>query len=364
MRQKALFICAHYPDASATQAGHKIAQQNLNGLRQDYDVDTVLILRKAECRSPSSEPGDHMVTIVQSAGLHRILAIGAGMLTGLPPRFATRFSVEAIRKTRELIRARSYAIVWLEFSQVFWLAPYVARPAPGGPKLAFSVHDIQAELVQRKSIPERSLLLGWTRWYEGRLFRLADSIRVLSDKDKCLVQSYNPKAPITVSSPTPSAFTISVRRSPEFVQPHTLLFWGAMNRSENYNAVVTFVEKHLPQLLRQFPDTTLFVVGANPPKRLRELASPHVIVTGFIDDPTPYFEKASLGIVPLLQGAGVKLKTLEMLAAGLTVISTEVGSEGIAPNPRLIVTHLQDIVTEIARRWSDDPMTTATSAQA
>jgi polysaccharide biosynthesis protein PslH len=351
MRQKALFICAHYPDASATQAGHKIAQQNLNELRQHYDVDTVLILRDAQSRSLPSEPGDFITTIVQSAGLHRAMGVWAGMLTGLPPRFATRFSVEAIRRIRELMRTRSYAIVWLEFSQVFWLAPHIGRHAANAPKLTLSVHDVQAELVQRKSMPERLLVLRWTRWCEGRLFRCADSIRVLSEKDKNLVQSYNPKAPITVSPPRPSAFATSVKRSPGSVQPHSLLFWGAMNRSENYAAVIGFIEKHLPQLLLDFPDTTLFVVGANPPKRLCELASAQVVITGFVDDPTPYFEKASLGVVPLVQGAGVKLKTLEMLAAGLTVISTKIGSEGIAPSPRLVVIPLQDIVTEISRRW-------------
>jgi glycosyltransferase involved in cell wall biosynthesis len=360
MRQKALFICAHYPDASATQAGHKIAQQNLNELRQRYDVHTVLILRGAERPSPPSEPGDHLTTIVHSSGLRRLLGIAAGMLTGLPPRFAARFSVEALRLIQELLRTRSHAIVWLEFSQVFWLAPYVARHPANCPKLTLSVHDVQAELVQRKSLLERLLVLRWTRWCEGRLFRCADSIRVLSEKDRNLVRSYNPQAPIIVSPPRPSAFATSVRRSPGSVQPHSLLFWGAMNRSENYAAVIGFIEKHLPQLLREFSDATLFVVGANPPKRVRELASPHVIITGFVDDPTPYFEKASLGIVPLLQGAGVKLKTLEMLAAGLTVISTEVGAEGITPNPRLIVTHLQDIVTEISQRWRE---VAATSAQ-
>jgi len=356
MRQKALFICAHYPDASATQAGHKIAQHNLNELRQHYNVDTVFILRDAQCQYPPSEPDDRPTAIIQSIGLRRILAVGAGMLAGLPPRFATRYSVEAKRQIRELMRMHTYTIVWLEFSQVFWLAPSVARHGASGSTLTLSAHDVQVELLQRKSMPERLLLLRWTRWCEGRFFRLADSIRVLSEKDRNLVQSYNPKAPITVSPPRPSAFATSVRRLPGSIQPHSLLFWGAMNRSENYAAVIGFIEKHLPQLVREFADATLFVVGANPPKRVRELASTHVIVTGFVVDPTPYFEKASLGVVPLIQGAGVKLKTLEMLAAGLTVISTEIGAEGIAPSPRLVVTPLQDIVTEISRRWRVAPM--------
>ena len=90
-----------------------------------------------------------------------------------------------------------------------------------------------------------------------------------------------------------------------------------------------FVRHCLPAIRAHFPGAVLYVVGNAPPARMRKLQSDGVVVTGFVEDPTPYFERAALGVVPLLRGAGVKLKTLEMLKAGLPVVSTYVGAEGV-----------------------------------
>jgi glycosyltransferase involved in cell wall biosynthesis len=57
--------------------------------------------------------------------------------------------------------------------------------------------------------------------------------------------------------------------------------------------------------------------------------APDVEVTGFMADPADQFARAHLALAPLFQGAGVKVKVLECLAAGLPVLTTEIGSEGI-----------------------------------
>jgi len=120
-----------------------------------------------------------------------------------------------------------------------------------------------------------------------------------------------------------------VKRMPKNIHPGALLFWGAMNRPENEEAVLFFVRHCLRDLKVRFPNAVLYVVGSAPAEKIRKLSGDDVIVTGFVEDPTPYFERAALGIVPLLRGAGVKLKTLEMLEAGLRVVSTYVGAEGV-----------------------------------
>ena len=51
-------------------------------------------------------------------------------------------------------------------------------------------------------------------------------------------------------------------------------------------------------------------------------------------------------IAPLLSGAGIKVKTLEMLRSGLPVVATPIGAEGIT-DPRLYVADLSQFMQTI-----------------
>jgi glycosyltransferase involved in cell wall biosynthesis len=72
-------------------------------------------------------------------------------------------------------------------------------------------------------------------------------------------------------------------------------------------------------------------VGKNPPPEVLALAhsQPHVEVAGNVRDVVPYFRSAHVLAVPLEAGGGTRLKILEAFAAGLPVVSTPVGCEGI-----------------------------------
>jgi len=53
------------------------------------------------------------------------------------------------------------------------------------------------------------------------------------------------------------------------------------------------------------------------------------VVTGFLEDPSDVFNAATIAVVPLRMGAGIKVKTMECLMMGLPTVATSVGAEGI-----------------------------------
>ncbi len=76
------------------------------------------------------------------------------------------------------------------------------------------------------------------------------------------------------------------------------------------------------------------MVGRDPPADLLALnGTPGIEVTGGVPDVKPYLLRASLLAVPLDAGGGTRLKILEAFAAGLPVVSTAVGAEGIDAQP-------------------------------
>jgi glycosyltransferase involved in cell wall biosynthesis len=109
-----------------------------------------------------------------------------------------------------------------------------------------------------------------------------------------------------------------------------IVFVGLMNYRPNVDAVVTFARKVWPKLRKQFPQCSLTLVGADPVDEvlaLREEAG--VEVTGTVPDVRPYYQDALVSIVPLRTGGGTRLKILEAMAAGVPVVSTPLGAEGL-----------------------------------
>lgn len=72
-----------------------------------------------------------------------------------------------------------------------------------------------------------------------------------------------------------------------------------------------------------------YIVGSRPSASVCRLASEHVIITGFVDDPKFYLKKASVVVVPMYSGAGVQNKIIEAMSIGCCVVTTEIGAEGL-----------------------------------
>ena len=108
-----------------------------------------------------------------------------------------------------------------------------------------------------------------------------------------------------------------------------MLFLGTMSWGPNA-AAAKFLIETFPKLRARFPDARLDIVGRDPPPELKAMGNrPGVEVTGGVPDVKPYLARASLLAVPLDAGGGTRLKILEAFAAGLPVVSTAVGAEGI-----------------------------------
>ena len=82
------------------------------------------------------------------------------------------------------------------------------------------------------------------------------------------------------------------------------------------------------------PDARLRLVGGGASDELRHAVAQlpdgsGVELAGFVDDLDAEYAAAAVALVPVLQGAGVKFKTVEALCHGVPVVTTTVGAEGI-----------------------------------
>jgi len=112
---------------------------------------------------------------------------------------------------------------------------------------------------------------------------------------------------------------------------HTILYVGALDWPPNVSAARFLAATVLPAVKRRIPDARLVLVGRNPTAEVVQLAAADgaIQVAGNAPDVVPFFRDAGALAVPLEAGGGSRLKILEAFAAGVPVVSTPIGCEGI-----------------------------------
>jgi glycosyltransferase involved in cell wall biosynthesis len=146
------------------------------------------------------------------------------------------------------------------------------------------------------------------------------------DRQRCLQGRPNARALIV-----PNGVDCAAIRPGPFREgaPPILLFTGDMGFEPNLQAALTLARDVLPKVWQTYPDAELRLVGRNPDPRVLNLRGPGVVVTGEVPDMLPHLQAATLYVAPLATGAGTRTKLLEALAAGLPIITSHIGIEGI-----------------------------------
>jgi O-antigen biosynthesis protein len=119
--------------------------------------------------------------------------------------------------------------------------------------------------------------------------------------------------------------------------PRTMLFVGSFRHLPNQEALGWFVDHILPRVVAADPEARLVIVGSEPPPSLSFLnANPHIQLTGFVDDIRDPLRDYAVFVCPILSGSGIRVKLLEAFAAGIPVVSTSIGAEGLTSQSGVI----------------------------
>jgi glycosyltransferase involved in cell wall biosynthesis len=112
---------------------------------------------------------------------------------------------------------------------------------------------------------------------------------------------------------------------------HTLIFAGAMNNLPNIDAARFLSLEILPVVQQRYPDTTLTLVGHSPVASVLALRKqPGIQVLGRVQKMAEYLHQATVCVIPMRVGFGIKNKTLEAMATGTPVVASDRGLEGLA----------------------------------
>jgi polysaccharide biosynthesis protein PslH len=164
--------------------------------------------------------------------------------------------------------------------------------------------------------------------WEARALARLDFSATLCRKDQRLIAAMAPALKQAIIRPW--FMVLDETRRNAASHEVKLLFWGAMDRRENAEAAIWAANEILPRVRQAAPQATLHIAGNGGEALRRHFPGrTDITITGFVSDIRELFSEMTLAILPLRLGAGIKVKTLECMAAGIPVVTTSVGVEGV-----------------------------------
>jgi len=215
-------------------------------------------------------------------------------------------------------------------AQEVWVVP--AALAAGRPVI-LDAHNVERDLLRSFAAAEpRPLHRARWRWesrkaaaWEGARVREATAVCAMSDHDAAALEGYGAREVLVVPNGVDTT-AVSYR---EPAAGAGLLFVGHYGYQPNAAAARELAGEILPRVRERRPDATLELVGREPPASLERQPPPGVRVTGAVPDVLAHLHSARAVVFPLRSGSGTRLKALEAMAAGVPVISTALGVQGL-----------------------------------
>jgi glycosyltransferase involved in cell wall biosynthesis len=286
--------------------------------------------------------------------------IARGLL-GRQPLSVVNYTSNAMKAALTTVMAtETFDLVHIESIHMAGYEPILRR---GGAPLIYDWHNIESEGMRRymAAAPSpahkvyASLTARRLEALENEILHTAAGHVVCSERERETLLRIAPQARVATIENGADLHAF------EDTQPagdrRHILFVGWMSYHANVKAAVDFTHNVWPGIRERFPGWRLTLAGLDPaPAVLALRGEANVEVTGTVADIRPYYGEAIAAIVPVRTGGGTRLKILEAMAAGVPVVSTPLGAEGLAVSPGVDI-----LIAEKDADWL--PQLTALSTQ-
>jgi polysaccharide biosynthesis protein PslH len=198
--------------------------------------------------------------------------------------------------------------------------------------------------------------------YEQRYCQKFTDLVVTTQDDQRQIQSFAPTANIEII-PNGVDFTAFPLRSQD-PNNHHIMFFGSMDYIANVDAAKFLCKEIFPEVQKRYPDATLSIVGGKPTPEILEFGNKSGIkVTGKVSSMAEYLHQATLCVIPMRIGFGIKNKTLEAMAAGTPVVGSDRGLEGLRAEHCALRANIVPEYVESISRLFEQPDLRATLSQ-
>jgi polysaccharide biosynthesis protein PslH len=356
-----VLVCTPFPPRLDARHGGKATAQLLLRLAERNEVALLALCAPDEHVDPAIAEHCAVVTEVRRARpepLRRRVEWALGLLRGVPPWATDCRSEEYAQALERLVDEWRPDVVEIHLQA---MAQYVDVPVRRGvssilvdydPASAWA-DDLRGATRGPRRLARRLEVSAWRRYEQATRRRFA-SIVVFAERDVAAVAPTAGGASVTR---IPLAVAVPARAlDPVGSGPPTILFVGSFGHPPNVDGAIWLAKEVFPRIAARVPEARLELVGNQPGTEVRALAEGAISVHGSVPDVTPFLERAAVVVAPIRIGGSMRMKVLEALAAGKSVVATPRAAEGLealAGEKLLIATGEDEFVETVAALLRD-----------
>jgi polysaccharide biosynthesis protein PslH len=307
-----------------SRLGHDVTVLSMNTLKHHVEEDSL----PAEIKALAEFRFVEVKAPISAA------AAAFNLIFSKQPYNAVRFMSEDYGKALiSLLKEKKFDIIHLEG---LYLCPYIPLLRKYSKAvIAYRAHNIEFEIWQRTAAMAR----GWRSWYMADLARRLrrfeismlnqyDLLVPITPRDGHILAGLGNSKPIHVS---PAGVDLAILKpDTSLIEYPSLFHLGSLEWPPNQEGLVWFLKKCWPPLRAGFPELKFYVAGRKSPDWLTEkLKLPGVVFEGEVTDAYHFMNSKAVMVVPLLSGSGMRVKIIEGMALGKSIVSTSIGAEGL-----------------------------------
>ena len=333
---KVLFICNKSP-FPAIEGGPIAMKSIIDGLLESGHQVKVLAVNSEKYNVNLNDIPEE---IKQKTGLKLVqLDLRIRIFGALKAFFRNRsYHVERFvsdifdRELIAILKSDQFDVVQLE---TVFMAPYISTiRAHSKAVIVLRAHNIEHLIWKRLA---RQTPFFAKKYYLNHLsetlqrFELdslneVDGIAAITRKDAAFFRGYTHKPVVDIPyGIDPENF------SPAFEVDDLPVFFhlGSMNWIPNIEGIRWVLDHVWPLVIAKMPKARFVLAGRFMPEWLLNYKAPGIEVVGEVENAAEFVQTKQIAVVPLLSGSGIRIKIIEAMALGKTVVTTRVGAEGI-----------------------------------
>ena len=233
------------------------------------------------------------------------------------------------------IKENNFDIILLES---LFTTPYISTiRSHSKAKIVLRSHNLEHVIWKRLSKESNNpakkiylnLLSNQLKSYEINTLNQVDGIAAISNEDEAKYKTLNCNAPITT---IPFGINIENYDSKKIMVKNKIRFFhlGAMDWKPNLEGVGWLIKEIWPMIHEKIPNAELHLAGKNMPDWLVDEKTKNVYNHKDVKSATSFMNSYDVMIVPVLSAGGIRVKIIEGMALGKTIISTTIGAEGLS----------------------------------
>jgi glycosyltransferase involved in cell wall biosynthesis len=243
------------------------------------------------------------------------------------------FSADFDIRLAKLLRKEDFDVVHLES---LFMTPYVGtiRRLCTSP-IVLRSHNLEFVIWEKitagtTNVFKRAYLKYLTRKlknYELSMLNEVSGVAAISEEDRTRMLSLGVKKRIRT---IPLGVDLSKYPfKPDSPKELALFHLGAMDWGPNLEGVLWFLNSIWPSIHERYPELKFYLAGRNMTEELTRLNMPNVFVVGEVADAIEFMQSKAIMVVPILSAGGVRVKIIEGMAMGCSIIATSLGAAGI-----------------------------------